>query len=500
MRLLASCVGALPLLSACAFLLDFDELQRGNAAGGKDGGGGQSNGGGRAGSAGSEEAGPSGGADSGGDGSATCPTGCDDSEPCTVDTCEASGCTHTYTPGISADGLSEVLRAKTFHRATLSAWNGSFYLSALKSTASGTEVALHAFDAKAKGIGAGKDLTSLANFNGLVPVSAAGIAGGSSALVLKLFVAMGQALGAPAQVWEVTVDPALGINGAVPAAVDDNYAAAATVYPVAWTPSDKEVWVAWPGATAGVFLHRATAPAEAAGSAPRFGAAGGKVTDVAPLAAGSVPGVLYLNARPMVEAVGQAIALPLAGCDAHPGTLTSATSAFTQIDGVWLAGWTKTLSTGSTVAEMKPVLCGVGTTPGCIGSPKCDASDQSYTGIRNPAALFLTDVNNPMVGRVYEAIALPFLDIANAKVGLGLQLTELDFDVTGPDASEKATPVTTSPVPLASGAPGPNNSGPDWPALAFLPPDRLAVAWIEPGDAGGQALHVERHKVCLPRK
>ena len=42
-RLFAACILSIPLVSACAFLLDFDELQRGNATT-KDGGGGRGNG------------------------------------------------------------------------------------------------------------------------------------------------------------------------------------------------------------------------------------------------------------------------------------------------------------------------------------------------------------------------------------------------------------------------------------------------------------------------
>jgi hypothetical protein len=41
-------------------------------------------------------------------------------------------------------------------------------------------------------------------------------------------------------------------------------------------------------------------------------------------------------------------------------------------------------------------------------------------------------------------------------------------------------------------------AGPDWPAVAILPGQRVAVAWIAPDAKGaGTELHVERYKMCL---
>jgi len=37
--------------------------------------------------------------------------------------------------------------------------------------------------------------------------------------------------------------------------------------------------------------------------------------------------------------------------------------------------------------------------------------------------------------------------------------------------------------------------GPDWPAVAFVPPDRFAVAWTEPA-AMGDKLRIRRYRMC----
>jgi hypothetical protein len=175
-------------------------------------------------------------------------------------------------------------------------------------------------------------------------------------------------------------------------------------------------------------------------------------------------------------------------------------SAFTQIAGLWVGGWTKTLTAGSSVTETKPIVCGAsGAGVGCIGSQTCDSGDQTMPGVRNPAVLFVTAVTDP-VGRVYEIQAAPYVDPAKSQVGLGLAMVQIDFNLSQRDGGERATVITTTPIPLSTAPRGTDNSGPDWPAMAFMAPDRLAIAWIEPGGIAGQELHIERHRVCFPKK
>jgi hypothetical protein len=496
-----------PIFAACAFVMDFDELQKGNGAAKGTGGTSGTSAGGAAGADASAGASASGGAGGAGgtsgaggdtDGSSNCPTGCADTDPCTVDECAATGCTHTYTAGVYLDGLSDKTTAPAVHRVTITAQKPNFYLSALVSTPTGTDVVFHGINATDTTLSAARQLSKLGAFNGRVPVSAAGIAATSGGLVLDVFVAMGQTLGQPAQVWELTVDPALGVRSAAPAAADDNYGAPPTAYPVAWSPSGADVYAAWPGATSGVFLHRAGDPAAAAGAGPAFAAPGGKVTHVAPLSAGNLPGVLFVNSKASIQAAGQLFPISLGACDANPGALTSAFTAHSLVDGVWIGGWTKTKNAGGWVSELKPLFCGASSSgAGCLGAITCQGDDLSYDGIRNPSVVFVSTPTDP-VGRVYEIMALPYVNTQDNAAGIGLQMLQVDVDISTPDASASTKPITPSPVPIVTIPPGANNTGPDWPAMAFLEPDHLAIAWIQPA-ASGQELHVERHKVCFPK-
>lgn len=506
-RLLGACL-LTPLLGACAFLMDFDELQKGNGVKGTGGGGQTGTGGDASASGGSSgnDASPDGsGGSSGaggtgaGGGGGNCPTSCADTDPCTVDTCEVSGCVHTHTPGVVLDGLSGKIEAPAFHRVTIGAHKSSFYVSSFGTTAAGSDVVFHTFSTTDDALSTGRELSKLGNFNGRVPVSAAGIAATTNGLVLSVFVAMGQTLGAPAQVWELTIDPTFGVKSSTPAHTDDDYEGPATAYPVAWSPSGTDVIAAWPGTTSGVYMHHAGSPTEATGASPAFAAPGGKVTHVAPLAAGALPGVVFVNSKVSIQALGQLLPITLGGCDARPGSFTNAISAYSQVDGIWIGGWTKTLAAGGWVSEMKPLICSTSGGVACLGSPRCEATDQPYTGIRNPTMTFLTDQNDPVVGRVFEIIALPYVNTGDNAAGIGIQMLQVDFDVSTADAGVKTKVLTPTTIPLVSTTIGANSAGPDWPTMAFLPPDHLAIAWIQPAATAGQEVHVERHKVCFPK-
>lgn len=515
-RLLVTSLAVVPFATACAFLIDFDELQKGNQTAAKDGGtGGSSSSAGGGGGAGQEASTGTTGGTAGTGGSlpsdastndatdaSGCASSCDDRDPCTVDACSAGACTHTHTAGIVPDGLSTKLSAKTFYRATLAAHKDTFYLSALRTAAlSGTDVVLHTFGARDALLSAGKNLTSIAAFGGKNPRSAAGIAAGDSDLFIKFSVAMGGTIGQAAQVWEVTTDASLTVQGAAPAAADSNYLGAATTYPIAWSPSGAEVYSAWPGAAGGVFVHRAGDAPLATGAPPALGGTA-QITSLAPLGAGSIPAVFYIGAGPYVQAVGQANPFPLGGCDARPGTYTDAFSAFTKIQDLWIGGWTKTLTAGGTVSETKPIVCGSSSSGvACLGSPRCDSGDQTLPGVRDPAILFVTNTGDP-AGRVYQIVAAPYVDPAKNQMGLDLDMVQIDFNLSQPDGGEKTTHITPTPIPLSTVMGGASAAGPDWPAMAFMDPDRLAIAWIEPDASviGQDALHVERHRICFPKK
>src|SRR5687768_6930435 len=186
MRWAASAVVSLAVasLSACAFLLDFDELTAGNDAGTSGGSGGSAGAGGTAGSpsGGSGGSGGVGNSDAG-DGGLVC-TGaseCDDGDPCTKDDCQAdkSGvlrCSYAASGSVVADGLDQTVDIKQLNRVTLTAGAGRFYMSAWNGGgAVPHDLAFWAIPSNAPTLPAAKKLASLIGASG-EPRSAAGLA------------------------------------------------------------------------------------------------------------------------------------------------------------------------------------------------------------------------------------------------------------------------------------------------------------------------------------
>ena len=68
-----------------------------------------------------------------------------------------------------------------------------------------------------------------------------------------------------------------------------------------------------------------------------------------------------------------------------------------------------------------------------------------------------------------------------------------------PGSSFEATTEAIGTVELSRMAPiGTEYEGPDWPAVSILPPNKVAVAWLEPNAAGGDKLRLERYRICAP--
>jgi len=342
----------LTLLSAsgCSFLVDFNELQRGSPKAAVDGGEGGTKGTGGSssdGSAGDLDASSGGATTDGGtkvdagDSGPHCATDCDDSNPCTVDTCTSTGCTNTYTPGVVPDGLSVTLAAETFHRVTLTSYGNQFYLAAFKTQGLKTDVELHHFGKSEAQMSTAISLADTAGITGS-PVSVLDLAP-TPALELVGYAAFGTALSKASQVYRIRFDASLKVLGSLPAATDANYVGDGRMHPVTWALGGGDAWGAWPGNGSGVYIHSGTTTA-AAGS-PATLSTTSQVVALSPLGAGSVPAALYVSDHPYVQAVGQTAPIPLGECDKSAGIYTSALSGLTSLSGVWIGGWSKAVGT-----------------------------------------------------------------------------------------------------------------------------------------------------------
>jgi hypothetical protein len=135
---------------------------------------------------------------------------------------------------------------------------------------------------------------------------------------------------------------------------------------------------------------------------------------------------------------------------------------------------------------------------GCLlDEPNCSSNSASNL-VRNQALLTGVRPGDPN-GLVTFVQALPLLlpgaEEGEATAALGLVGARVDFGrvpfMTEPTSTPLGDPVNVSEVSTTA----PDFRGPDWPVLAFVPPNRVALSFIESA-AGGDELRVQRYRVC----
>ncbi len=483
----ALAVSTLPLLASCAFLLDFDKLQSGPTEG--DAGAPTLSVGGNG------SAGRAGMGDACGD--------CDDSDPCTLDTCDEAGavpsCQHQVQPGLALDGFDTTLTANEHGRATLVSGTNAFYLSVLETQLAGQEpipeVTLYQLDSDAV------ELETLAKLSNLpltgLAASSAGLAVDETlgGLTLHAFVAV-----QPATVAETTrVLHLTHRNGNTTAKiVGTSYSTANPWVSPQALKIGNSVTGAWIQEDGTIAVHGLLG-----GATTTFGAVTLPATTFALLStADDQPAVLFT-----AEAAGSALGtyLETSGrnrssvieCQRAEGAYLSSTVIGTGIPGVWIGNITKAgadyLTTSGTT-----IVCGANS---CTSKSGACTADDLASGVRNVAgATVRFDADPP--GVVYSVAALPQLQAKaeppdELEAVLNVALTRADFSPNAPDGATGVGEV----LELARMDSGEslNFGGPDWPAVAILPTGTVAIAWSQPQPGGvGSELHLQRYKMCLP--
>lgn len=473
-----------PLLASCIFLLDYDELKSGNgnvAPGG----------------AGGETAGAAG--ESVGGAGPTCGD-CNDGDPCTIDTCDALGdaptCRHQATEGLKLDGFQAVLSAEQHLRVALVGSGQLFYLSSLETNddvaklslfqlaADGTELEPLGTDLRLDG-------TPISNIGLAVEELAAG------QVALHGYVATEAKLAPDA----VRVQHLERRDGKVTSnLVGVSYRADnPTLFPQALAMGGKVVG-AWIQADGTIAVHTV--------GAAKTEVLGDPMLPASTLSLLSTnrdePAVLFTAQAkanvPLGTFVATASGAPvqLPECQTGGGSYLSSSVIGTQVPGLWLANVTRVgsdyLTTGGGT-----VACNANA---CITVPEDCTEHPPENALRNVAGATV-HFDADAAGIVYSVLAVPQIapksDGSGVEARLSLALGRADFN---------ADPVENTPIG------GDTNGfsvvarndtdetrgfiGPDWPAVAILPGQRAAVAWIGPAASGiGTELHVERYKMCV---
>lgn len=468
---------AAPLLASCVFLLDYDKLQAGDPtpdAGGapNDGTAGQGNEGGSEASCGN----------------------CNDRDPCTIDTCDATGaqpaCRHQTTEGLKPDGFETTLTAPQYARVSMVGSGQLFYLAAFETSPAKISLFKLANDGSAlEPMGADLKLDG-------APVSNAGLAVEELALgdvALHGFVAAKTKLGDARVFHVVSHDDKSVVTLAGLSYKADN----PTLFPQALTIGGK-AFGAWIQADGAIAVHNpGMAKTDTVGN-------GQAATTLSLLATtDEQPATLFTTANgAFVAAPGQDPA-PVPECETRAGSYLSSSVINTQVPGVWLANITRAgddyLTTG-------------GATLSCAKNV-CAASGEDCK--KNPSPNALREVTGATVhfdedeaGIIYSVLALPQIalkaeDSVKAEGRLSLILARVDLrNGLKPVTTTIGGDPVTGLMEIAHNDVSDANAfaGPDWPVVAILPSQHVAVAWLQPSQTAPEIeLRVQRYKMCLPK-
>jgi hypothetical protein len=480
----------LPTLASCSFLLDFDSLQKGSggSAGMGAGGGGGSAGAGVGAEGGTGALGPS-GAGGGGE----CPATCFHDDPCLESGCDADGnCLTGKVTGLALDGVDKTIAANTHYRVTMIGGDSAFYLSSYATTAGKPEVTFYELD------GTKRELTTLGTLGGLAiantgdPVSAAGLAFQPVTGILHAFVALNDRVGSHARVWHIVLGTQdnLPKPTAIGSLTAGYFADSPYNYPNALY-LDSKPYSAWINADQTVSLTDGTDL-----GTPSVLSAATKATTLSLISAtDNTPAVVYTVAGGGVFVEKPSVA-PVAVVECQPATgdYLSSSAAFTNIPGVWIDNFTKYAGDPNPflTTNARGIACSADTCGGDMNPCPADSEDNLA---RNPAMVIVHAPGDPTsLMQVVEAASFISSDGTTATLVLTQQSTDLG---SKPLQSMAKTTDLGPPIELASMPTSADASfrGPDWPAVAYVEPDKYAVAWTEPA-ANGDELRVRRYRMC----
>ncbi len=465
------------VLGACSFILDFDELQGGEA---EQGSGGSAGGGGIGGQAG----GGSGGGEQNTDGpggsagasALECDSDCDDRDPCTEDSCDTEAdpprCVHSAQIGLVADAVDTTVEGEQFERVTLVAGPNRFYLSSFEIGEAGGETLLYGLGRRDTEIELLYDAANLDEVG--QPASALGMVPDSSlGFTLHAYVAFNDDLAVSDGLGRVYYLRFDDFDAPESALLGATYAAdAPTRFPNA-LDLNGQIFGAWITSSGEVALHSVgDAAVETLNQAPALAE---RATALAMISGPTQPGVMFSRMGGGVFAqIRGAEPTELTECFTGELTYRSMSATSMRLSGAWVGSWTAYSDDGLGV-ESKAVFCA--DNGSCLAEP-CEAGDETLNFAHNPA-LASTVRQGDRAGVVYVAAATPaFVANDDESVDAELHLSLLRFDFgENPGETEVGVDVlgdrSLSRMPTDAAL-----TGPDFPAVSFLPPDKLAVSWI----------------------
>jgi hypothetical protein len=207
----------------------------------------------------------------------------------------------------------------------------------------------------------------------------------------------------------------------------------------------------------------------------------------------STPGAVWMTDRPsggvqLFAGTAAGDTRELSQCDDNPGYIGYGLHAGLTLDDLWTVSWSKQ-GPGFT-SENTVVQC-AGTTcqdrSGLAVGDQCSTdaiSERVNMDVRHLLVEAFPDAGDPNF--LYQVILLAAEQDSGTTIAAVANRVDIGPDATG---SERVGSIT-----VATGKAG---AAPDWPEVAVIPPDRLAVSWLQPAaDGSADQAHFARYRIC----
>jgi len=134
---------------------------------------------------------------------------------------------------------------------------------------------------------------------------------------------------------------------------------------------------------------------------------------------------------------------------------------------------------------MTPIVCTDPQT--CLFNATCGDQQAQLPTLRNPKITYYHRLSDSSKV-THQALVASVVDNSANKTSIVLLVQRFSLDNS--DAGSTTTQIGSLTLAEAGAT-----QGPDWPELAMIEPDKLAVSWIEYGPSK-DTLHVGRYRVC----
>jgi hypothetical protein len=432
---------------------------------------------------------------------------CAATDACLTAACVNGQCQETPVVGVVSDGLAEVLEGQQIFRSALASAGGRFYSATYGrfglANDLASDVVMRSYDFSSNSWLKEGRFRDILNADNSVGSAVSLIPSSRPLFPLNTYAAVSSPSNVNGRLVRLQFDKDFEISDTFPPQLttDPDYflSDADAVGPSAGQLRSRETFVVWPGGSPtnpGVYLQVGDRVADTS-TGPMFPAAVRDISGLAVISGGDQPGAVWMSdglAGVSLQAGidGNAMPTEVIQCDKALGYQGYELDVDNSVDDLWTVAWTKKLG-DSYIGELSAIRCSddgcqdLTTTGADLRCSRAQIASRVFPGVSALVTRTMRRSERVVGDVLYQAVLAAGRNGADARLELRLNRIELNAQ----DKSE----LVGEPVVFSSGASAQAARNPQ---IVLLPPDQLAVSWIEPKGGGtGDELHVQRHRICF---